>query len=140
MDEGAAGKAGADDGLGSLASDVGARAVHLGGVLAGEGAASVRAPAAVGVDDDLAPGQPSVTVGTSNHETACAGSMTRFRHWNAKRLETDQLHMSQKDTEHRRGYNTPGLQLWRSFSQGLGKTGVTQDDRDAHHLQYSGCS
>ena len=71
LDEGAAGEARADDGLGGLAGNVGAGAVDLGGVLAGEGTASVGAPAAVRVDDDLAPGQTGVAVGPANHESAC---------------------------------------------------------------------
>ena len=43
LHERAAGEAGADDGLGGLARDVGAAAVHLGRVLAAERAAAVRA-------------------------------------------------------------------------------------------------
>ena len=59
-----------DDGLGRLAGDVRRGAVHLGGVLAGEGAAAVRAPAAVGVDDDLAAGETRVAVGAADGEAA----------------------------------------------------------------------
>ena len=87
LDEGPTGEAGAADGFGGLASNVGARAVHLGGVLAGEGAASVRAPAAVGVDDDLAPGEPGVAMGASDHKAACAGSMTSFRRCRSNRRQ-----------------------------------------------------
>ena len=53
----ALGQAGGDDVLGDVAGHVGGRAVDLRGVLAAEGAAAVPAPAAVGVDDDLAAGQ-----------------------------------------------------------------------------------
>ena len=70
LHKGAAGELRANNGLGGLAGDVGARAVDLGGVLAGEGAASVGAPTAVGVNDDLAPGQTGITVWASNHEAA----------------------------------------------------------------------
>jgi len=46
------------------------RAVHFGGVLAAEGPAPVRAPAAVGVDDDLAASEACVAMGPANHEPA----------------------------------------------------------------------
>ena len=72
LDKGAASEARADDGLGGLAGDVCAGAVDLGGVFPGEGTASVRAPAAVCVDDDLAAGEAGVTVGSSDHKAACA--------------------------------------------------------------------
>ena len=45
LHERAAGEARGDDRLGGLAGDVGSRAVDLGGVLAGEGAAAVGSPA-----------------------------------------------------------------------------------------------
>mmetsp|Transcript_11503 Transcript_11503/g.24032 ORF Transcript_11503/g.24032 Transcript_11503/m.24032 type:complete len:402 (+) Transcript_11503:179-1384(+) len=66
----AAGEASSDDGLGGLAHDVRAGAVDLGGVLAGEGTATVGAPATVGVDDDLAASEAGVTVGATDHEAA----------------------------------------------------------------------
>src|SRR4051812_25483296 len=56
LDLAAAGKSGGDHVLGDVTRGVGRRAVDLGGVLAGEGAAAVAGHAAVGVDDDLAPG------------------------------------------------------------------------------------
>jgi hypothetical protein len=70
LNEGAAGEAGSDERLGDPAADVGSRAVDLGEVLAGEGTATVGAPAAVGVDDDLATGQTGVTLGTADDEEA----------------------------------------------------------------------
>lgn len=70
LHQAALGQAARHNGLGSLAGDVGAGAVHLGGVLAGEGAATVGAPAAIGVDDDLAAGEASVTVGAADHKAA----------------------------------------------------------------------
>ena len=57
LDLAAFGKAGRDDVLGHIACHVGGGAVHLGGILAGEGAAAVPAHAAVGVHDDLAAGE-----------------------------------------------------------------------------------
>ena len=63
LDLAALGQAGGDDVLGDVAGHVGGRAVDLGGVLAAEGAAAVAAPAAVGVDDDLAAGQPASPCG-----------------------------------------------------------------------------
>ncbi len=56
--------------LGHVAGHVAGRAVDLRGVLAGEGAPSVRAGAAVGVDDDLAPGQSGVAHGPAGDEAA----------------------------------------------------------------------
>lgn len=43
---------------------------HLGGVLPGEGSSAVRTPAAVGVDDDLAPGETGVAVRAADDEAA----------------------------------------------------------------------
>lgn len=60
LDHAAAAEAGLDEGLGDPPRGVRGGAVHLGEVLAGEGAAAVRAPAAVCVHDDLATGQASV--------------------------------------------------------------------------------
>lgn len=70
LDQGAAGKAGGDQGLGDPAGQVGGGTVDLGEVLAGEGTTTVGAPATVGIDNDLAPGQAGVTLGTANDEEA----------------------------------------------------------------------
>mmetsp|Transcript_24426 Transcript_24426/g.58520 ORF Transcript_24426/g.58520 Transcript_24426/m.58520 type:complete len:497 (+) Transcript_24426:101-1591(+) len=59
-----------DDGLGHPAARVGRRAVDLGRVLAREGAAAVRAPAAVGINDDLAAGQAGVALRAADDELA----------------------------------------------------------------------
>src|SRR5581483_5082632 len=64
------GKSGGDDVLGDIAGHVAGRAVHLGGILAREGAASVAAIAAVGVNDDLAAGQSAIAVRTADFEPA----------------------------------------------------------------------
>ena len=56
----APGQPGRDDVLGDPAHGVGGGAVDLRRVLAGEGAATVPGHAAVGVDDDLATGEPGV--------------------------------------------------------------------------------
>jgi len=45
-------------------------AVHLGGILAGEGAASVGCAAAVGVHDDLASGEAAIALGTADDKSA----------------------------------------------------------------------
>uniref|UniRef100_A0A804N322 Uncharacterized protein n=1 Tax=Zea mays TaxID=4577 RepID=A0A804N322_MAIZE len=68
LHEAAAGEAAGHDALGGLPGHVGAAAVHLGGVLAGEGATAVGSPAAVRVDDDLAAGEAGVTVGPADDE------------------------------------------------------------------------
>merc|ERR1719236_334015 len=53
-----------------LPGDVRSRAIDLRRVLPGESAAAVRAPATVRVNDDLAPGDPSVTLRTADDELA----------------------------------------------------------------------
>ena len=64
------GQSGGDDVLGHVPGHVGGAAVDLGGVLAAERAAAVACPAAVGVDDDLAPGQAAIAVRPADHEAA----------------------------------------------------------------------
>ena len=59
-----------DDVLGEIARGVGGRAVDLGRVLAGEGAAAMRGRAAIGVDDDLAAGQAAIAVRAADDELA----------------------------------------------------------------------
>ena len=63
-------QAGRDQVLGHIAPGVGSGPVHLGRVLAGEGTAAVTGHAAVGIDDDLAPRQTTVTHGPADHEFA----------------------------------------------------------------------
>uniref|UniRef100_J3KZC6 Uncharacterized protein n=1 Tax=Oryza brachyantha TaxID=4533 RepID=J3KZC6_ORYBR len=70
LHDAAAGEAAGDDALGRLPGDVGAAAVDLGRVLAGEGAAAVGSPAAEGFDDDLAAGEAGVAVGPADDEAA----------------------------------------------------------------------
>ncbi|KAL7119892.1 hypothetical protein ACP275_02G089700 [Erythranthe tilingii] len=53
-----------------LPDNVGPAPVHLRWVLPGEGTTSVGPPPTVGVDDDLTPGKPSVTVRPADHEPA----------------------------------------------------------------------
>ena len=66
----AVGEPGGDDVLRHVARRVGGRAVDLGRILAGERPAAVRRRAAVGVDDDLAPGQAGVAHRAADHELA----------------------------------------------------------------------
>jgi hypothetical protein len=66
----AGGEARRDQVLRHPARGVGGAAVHLGRVLAREGAAAVPAHAAVGVDDDLAAGEPGVAHRAADHEAA----------------------------------------------------------------------
>ena len=66
----AVGQARGDDVLRHVAGHVGGAAVDLGRVLAAERAAAVAAPAAVGVDDDLAAGEAAVAVRAADHEPA----------------------------------------------------------------------
>lgn len=62
LDQNTAAEPSFHQGLGHPAGGVGGRPVHLGVVLAGEGAAAVRAPAAVRVHDDLPPRDTGVTL------------------------------------------------------------------------------
>jgi hypothetical protein len=64
------GEAGGNQGLGDPAGSVGGGAIHLGGVLAGEGSTTVGSPTAIGINDDLSAGQTSITVRTTNDEAA----------------------------------------------------------------------
>lgn len=68
LDQGTAGKAGSDQGLGDPTSQVGSGTVDLGEVLAGEGTTTVGTPATVGVDNDLTACQTGVTLGTTDDE------------------------------------------------------------------------
>ena len=95
LHERAAREAGADDGLGGLARDVGARAVDLGRVLARESAAAVRAPAAVGVDDDLAPGQARVSMWPADDKAAC--DTMRDPHSPLRDVPSSQVHFRGTD-------------------------------------------
>ena len=54
LDLALAGEAGGDDGFGDVAGRIRGRAIDLGRILAAERAATMRAGAAVGIDDDLA--------------------------------------------------------------------------------------
>jgi hypothetical protein len=69
LDERAAGEAGVNKRLGDPARRVRGGAVDLRPVLAGEGTTTVRTPAAVGVDDDLATSETGVTLRTADDET-----------------------------------------------------------------------
>ena len=70
LDEGASRKAGSDQGLGDPAPDVRGRAIDLGEILAGEGTATVGAPTAIGVDNDLAASETGVALGATNDPEA----------------------------------------------------------------------
>ena len=67
---GLAGQSCSHQGLGHVAGGIGGGAVHLGGVLAGEGAAAVAGIAAVGVHNDFAAGQARIALGAAHHELA----------------------------------------------------------------------
>ena len=58
------------EGFGDPAREVCGRAVDLGVVFAGEGAAAVRAPAAVGVDDYFSAGETGVALWPADDEEA----------------------------------------------------------------------
>ena len=81
LDLAAFGRAGGDDVLGDPARGVGAGAVDLGGVLAGERAAAVARHPAVGVDDDLATGETGVGVRSAEDELARRVHEDPHRDW-----------------------------------------------------------
>ena len=70
LDEGTAGEAGVDEGLGNPSGEVGSRAVDLAVVLSGESTTTVGSPSTVGVDDDLTAGETGVTLRTTDDEEA----------------------------------------------------------------------
>ena len=70
LDLAAVGKSCGDHVLGRVAGHVAGGAVHLGGILAREGAAAVAGISAVGVDDDLAAGETGVPVGAADDEAS----------------------------------------------------------------------
>mmetsp|Transcript_15011 Transcript_15011/g.27022 ORF Transcript_15011/g.27022 Transcript_15011/m.27022 type:complete len:355 (-) Transcript_15011:97-1161(-) len=70
LDKAAVAQLGGDQGLGDPAGGVGGGAVDLGGVLSGESATSVGAPASVGIDDDFAASETGITVRSTDNEAA----------------------------------------------------------------------
>src|SRR6202521_4808807 len=70
LDLDALGNAGGHQVLRDVAGHVAGGTVHLGGVLAGEGAAAMASDTAVGVDDDLAAGQAAVALRAADDEAA----------------------------------------------------------------------
>ena len=63
-------ESGLDDGLGHPTAGVGGRAIDLGGVLSGEGSATVGTPTAVGVNDDLTAGEAGISLRSTDDELA----------------------------------------------------------------------
>jgi len=70
LDEGPAGELAVHKRLGDPACEIGGRAVDFTVVLTREGTAAVRAPAAVGVDNDLAARQTGIALWTADDEEA----------------------------------------------------------------------
>src|SRR5690606_18403689 len=81
-----------DDVLGQVTGGIGRRAVHLGRVLAREGAAAVGGGTAVGVDDDLAAGEAGVAVRATDDEAA-GGVHIEFSFGAHPALGQDVFHM-----------------------------------------------
>ena len=63
-------QSGCDRVLRQIARCIGSGTVHLAWIFAGKSAAAVRCGAAVGIDDDLAPGQSGVAVGSADNEAS----------------------------------------------------------------------
>ena len=72
LDKNTSAETSADERLGDPSGGVGGRSIDLGVVLAGEGSATVGAPAAVSVDDDLTASQTGVRLRTANDEAKSA--------------------------------------------------------------------
>src|SRR5262249_12883214 len=72
---GALGQAGGNDVLGDVTRHVAGRAVHFRRILAGEGAATVAAVAAVTVNDNFAAGQARVAHRPADNKAAGRGDM-----------------------------------------------------------------
>ena len=70
LDEGPAAQLVGHEGFGDPTRGVGRGTIDFGGVLTAEGTASVRAPSAVRVNDDLAAGESGVAVRTSDDEAS----------------------------------------------------------------------
>ena len=71
LDFAAVGEAGGDDVFGNPSGCVGTAAVDFGAVFAAEGAATVPAHAAVGVDDNFATGQAGVAHRAADDKATC---------------------------------------------------------------------
>ena len=56
--------------LGDPSGSVSSRSIDLGGVLTGEGASSVGTPTSIGINDNLSAGKTSITVRSTNDESA----------------------------------------------------------------------
>ena len=70
LDLAASGKACSDNILRHVAAHVGSGAIDLRGILSGEGATTVAAHSAVGIDDDLATSKTGIPLRASDHETS----------------------------------------------------------------------
>jgi len=65
-----AGQAGSHNVLGHVTCGIGSRTVDLGRIFTREGTATVRASAAVGIDDDLTARKPAITLRAANYKDA----------------------------------------------------------------------
>jgi hypothetical protein len=63
-------KTSSDDGLSDPTSSVSSRTIDLGGILSGESSTTMGTPTTIGINDDLAASETSITVRTTNDETA----------------------------------------------------------------------
>jgi hypothetical protein len=70
LNQTSSGETSVDQRLGDPSSGVGGRSVDLGEVLSGESTTTVGTPTTVSVNDDLSAGQTSVTLGTTDNESA----------------------------------------------------------------------
>jgi hypothetical protein len=68
LDEGTASEFGVDEGLGDPSSKVGSGTIDFGVIFAGESTATVSSPTTIGVDDDLAACQASITLRAADNE------------------------------------------------------------------------
>lgn len=78
LDQGAAGEASSDQGLGDPPTNVGSGSVDLGKVLSGEGTTTVGTPATVCVNNNLTTSKTGVTLRTTNDEQARGLDLERW--------------------------------------------------------------
>jgi len=69
LDQASVGQTSSNEGLGDPTSSVGSGTIDLGGILTREGSTTVGTPTTIGINDDLAAGQTSITVRTTDDET-----------------------------------------------------------------------
>jgi hypothetical protein len=97
LDQAAASELRGNEGLSDPTNSVSGRAIDLGGVLSGESTASMGTPTSIGINDDLATSETSISVRASNDEAArgvqVVDGLKTAQTQNKKRRESDTDHV-----------------------------------------------